>query len=633
MKQFITFHSYCIVLLAIAFTSVTYGQSVTEKQAPKTIEQLRTAILQVLQETGTPAAGIAMVKKEGPVWVEGLGMADIAKGTKADQETMFRIGSTSKIFAALAILKLQEQGKLSLKDKVRDLVPEIEFNNPWETTNPVLVEHLLEHTTGWDDIHLAELIHNDPNISLKEGLDFHPHSRTSKWIPGTRMAYVNSGPAVAAYIVEKISGRTYEDYIEKNFFSPMGMETMTYFLSEDYKQQGATLYKEGGYPQKYWHLITRPSGAINASPKDMAKLLQLFINRGKVNDKQLISDGSVKRMETPSTTSGAKAGLKYGYGLGLYTSDYNGYTYYKHGGSIGAGKSDFSYLPEYGVGYSVQTNSDNVAAIRKIGALIREYQTSQLPKPATAITSSGSGAFTKPVDGYYQQINPIKQLPFKLPPLLAERIWSEGDTIYNQFPAHVGQIVKFVPAEKGLYHNLHTGRPDFVVVNDPLEGEILELAGTESGTVTLGSVPGVLVFGRITVLILWIIFIIRAGVLLPFWAYRYWKGKIPGGANVLIRIWPLLPVVFLAIAAVFLGFGAMEGKVLLAKPSFISIIVMLATIAFFASAVLTVVMAIIYRNKGIRRSVYLPATLLSVLHLLVAFYLLWYGVIGLRTWA
>ncbi|MER2999254.1 serine hydrolase domain-containing protein [Pontibacter populi] len=633
MKQFNFIKTCLLTLLLILLSYGVSGQEAAEKQVPRTIEELREAILQVLKETGTPAAGVTLVDRNGPVWIEGLGMANREKEIPADEETMFRIGSTSKAFVALAILKLQEQGKLSLKDKVKDLVPEIEFTNPWEATNPILVEHLLEHTTGWDDIHLPEAIHNDPNTTLKEGLDFHPHSRTSKWVPGTRMAYANSGPAVAAYIVEKVSGQTYEDYIRKNFFAPMGAETMTYFLSDEYKQKGAALYKEGR-PNDYWHLITRPSGAVNASPKDMAKMIQLFINRGNVNGNQLVSESSLERMESPSTTSGAKAGLKYGYGLGLYTSDYDGYTYYKHGGSVGAGKSDFSYLPEYGIGYSVQTNSDNTAAIRKIGTLIREYQTSQLPKPVAVVSAiSKSGGITKPVTGYYEQVNPVKQLPFKLPSLMPERIWLEGDTIYNQFPAHVGQIVKFVPVGKGLYHNLETDRPDFIVVNDPLEGEVLELAGVESGTVTLAPVHGTIVFGRIAMFILWVLFILQAFLFLPFWLYRYWKGKIPGGANVLVRIWPLLPVVCIMIAAVFLAFGAMEGKIYLAKPSFISISVMLATIAFFVTAIFAVVMAVSYRSKGIKKAVYIPAIFLSVLHLLVALYFLWYGVIGLRTWA
>ena len=66
------------------------------------------------------------------------------------------------MFVSLAILKLQEEGRISLKDKVRDLVPEIEFKNPWEETSPILVGHLLEHTSGWDDVHFTEYANNDP---------------------------------------------------------------------------------------------------------------------------------------------------------------------------------------------------------------------------------------------------------------------------------------------------------------------------------------------------------------------------------------------------------------------------------------------------------------------------------------
>jgi CubicO group peptidase (beta-lactamase class C family) len=91
------------------------------------------------------------------------------------------------MFLGLAILKLQEERKLDLQQKVRDIVPEIEFTNQWEESDPVRIVHLLEHTTGWDDYHLTEQVTSQ--VSLKEGLDHHPHSRTCRWVPGTRMAY------------------------------------------------------------------------------------------------------------------------------------------------------------------------------------------------------------------------------------------------------------------------------------------------------------------------------------------------------------------------------------------------------------------------------------------------------------
>ena len=92
------------------------------------------------------------------------------------------------------------------------------------------VVDLLEHTTGWDDSHLREYAKAAPaTMGVREALDYDHHSRTSRWSPGTRMAYCNSGPPVAAYIVEKLTGQRFEDYVTQNFFEPMGMKTATYF--------------------------------------------------------------------------------------------------------------------------------------------------------------------------------------------------------------------------------------------------------------------------------------------------------------------------------------------------------------------------------------------------------------------
>src|SRR6185295_17618790 len=211
-----------VLLSALCLTAIfacgeTAFQDTTGRR--RSTMDLEVAIQKIILETNTPAVGIALVNREGPVWIAGLGKANIYEGSDADENTLFRVASVSKIFVALAILKLQEEGKLNLDDKIRDRIPEIAFENQWEATHPVRIVHLLEHTTGWDEIHLVEIAHNDPTpVSLKESLDFHPHSRISRWVPGTRKAYCNSGYAVAAFIVEKITGLKYEDYIKLNFF-------------------------------------------------------------------------------------------------------------------------------------------------------------------------------------------------------------------------------------------------------------------------------------------------------------------------------------------------------------------------------------------------------------------------------
>ena len=114
-----------------------------------------------------------------------LGLADVASGRANTADTLFRIGSTSKAFASLSILLLKDQGKLSLQDPVHKLGAGCFFENRWEATDPIRVVNLLEHTTGWDDMHLREYAKQAPDsMSLRDGLDY-DHSRGCRaGVPG-----------------------------------------------------------------------------------------------------------------------------------------------------------------------------------------------------------------------------------------------------------------------------------------------------------------------------------------------------------------------------------------------------------------------------------------------------------------
>ena len=155
---------------------VPWAEEEEETPTPTTIEELVAAIADRIEEHEVPAIGIAMVDENGPVLLTAIGKADLAAGSEVDTDSMFRIGSTSKMFVALSVLKLVEEGKLSLDDKVSDLAPEIEFENQWESTDPERIVHLLEHTTGWDDIHLPDYAHNDPTPARLSPLTLSPRS-------------------------------------------------------------------------------------------------------------------------------------------------------------------------------------------------------------------------------------------------------------------------------------------------------------------------------------------------------------------------------------------------------------------------------------------------------------------------
>ena len=136
------------LLLLVAALGNAFGAD--PKVGPKSIPELQTAIETVLKENKTPGAAIAIVSRDKVEWMAGIGKADVAANKPATADTLFRIGSVSKAFAALAALQLQEEGKLKLTDTVRQWVPEVAFVNPWEASDPVRLVHLMEHTSGFE---------------------------------------------------------------------------------------------------------------------------------------------------------------------------------------------------------------------------------------------------------------------------------------------------------------------------------------------------------------------------------------------------------------------------------------------------------------------------------------------------
>jgi CubicO group peptidase (beta-lactamase class C family) len=614
-------------IFLLGLTAPTLAASEDEERpVPQTLDELRAAISKVMEEHDVPAVGIAMVDETGPVLVDAWGKANIEEDTEANANSMFRIGSTSKMFVALSVLKLVEEGRLRLDDRLADLAPEVEFDNPWEETHPVLLAHLLEHTTGWDDIHLPEYAHNDPTpATLREGLDFHPHSRVSRWMPGSRSSYCNSGPPVAAYIVQKITGQDFEEYVRENFWEPMGMETMTYRLNDDFRSRGVTLYQDR-MPQEYWHILMRPSGSINASPVDMAKFASFFVNRGKVNGVQLVSEASLQRMERPATTPAAQAGQESGYALHNYSSRHKNWVYREHNGGVNGGLTEFSYLPEAKVAHAIMINSGAGAAYLEISDLLRDYETRNLIEPDAPVAVSVE-AEHEAIAGLYFPINPRQEVArFIEQPLGVFKLWLEENELRIK-PLLGGKSRSYIAASPNLYRNKETGAIGVSRVEDPLEGPVVHM-----GSAVLKPVSALVAYGQLAIAALWGLSI---AISIPYalvWGVRRLRGKIPSGPAIRIRVWPLLAgmsvIAFIALFTIGMG----DPFSSLGKPTAISVGIMLLTIIFAMLAALGLFTAIRERGTEMNRVNYWFTTTSSILHCIIVAYLAWFGIIGLATW-
>src|SRR5215469_6885894 len=509
-----------VISFALVTLLAAVGRAADKEQPPKpaqSITELQQQLEKILKDNHVPGVSVAIVKRDGPEWVGGLGLADVAGKTPVTADTQFRIGSTSKAFASLAILKLANEGKLSLTDPVRKLAPEVWFENPWEATDPVLIVDLLEHTTGWDDLHLREYAKDAPaTMTLKQGLDYDHHSRTSRWRPGTRMAYCNSGPSVAAYIVEKITGRRFEDFVEQNLFAPIGMKTATYFQPP--AGAATTQYHDDGKTQYgYSHILLRPSGAINASANDMAAYLLFYLNRGAVNGKRIVPSADIDRMESPTSTWAAKDGMKAGYGLSNFWRSEEGFVYHGHDGGIEGGLTEMSYMPDYGVGYFYSINSESGTADEEIGKAIRAYITKGLEKPALPPVAS-LPADAADYAGWYEPDSPrvelthflgrlvgLSRIQFREGKLFMTGLGGQNDEYLpvtgRQF-RHVSK--KDLPSPVATFELISTN-PEGRFVQDSLEGR------------TMKQVPGWFAIGEILLAAFVLLSVIAILIYAPFW--------------------------------------------------------------------------------------------------------------------
>ena len=394
----------CLAFWILPLVQVASLAAQTQHGSGKTAEILLEPIRVILSETNTPGVGLALVNREGVDWAGGVGQSEIKTDRPATADTLFRIGSISKILVALSVLKLQEQGRLSLERPVTSLAPELEVVNPWIDTHPLKLAHLLENTGGLDDIHPHEYAHDEAEpIPLDQGLALHPQ-RICRWAPGKYFSYSNAGAAMAAWIVSKASGRSFESYVQDEWFKGLKMSTATYYPHPDL----ATGYIDG-QPAPYRHISLRPSRAVNASPREMANLLLLLLNQGRFREAQFLSAESLQRMETPSTSLSALRGIRTGYGLCLDTAIFQGFLVRGHSGAIDGFRSRLEYFPQLGKGFVLFINSANPEALSRLTRLLRDHLLKGAPRfqtPASDIPEWRVAGLA----GYYRPIAPRQEI-------------------------------------------------------------------------------------------------------------------------------------------------------------------------------------------------------------------------------
>lgn len=616
------------VAAALAIIALTFSAFAAEpKSAPKTIPELRSAIEEILKETKTPGAAVAIVSTDKVEWTAGIGLADVTANKPATDETLFRIGSTSKGFAALAALQLQEQGKLKLTDTVKQWVPDVAFTNPWEATDPVRLVHLMEHTSGFDDIHSREYALNDPTISLKDALAYGASSRVCRWRPGSRMAYCNSGPAVLAAVIEKVTGERFEDYVQKHFFNPLHMDTASYFYTPEVEQRITKLYRNDGItPNPYWHIALRPAGAINASARDMANYVRFYLQRGSFDGVQLLRPESIDRMETPESLPATQLGRFAGYGLYNYATCNGPFVFHGHNGAVNGGLTEMAYLPDYGRGYAIMINSGKQRTLEEIATLVRHHITRGLTPPPLPKAQTISADVQQHYAGYYQDISPRTQ---KLQGLLRLVMIRKLDFTTNGFSTRIFGVHRehWLAVTDKLYRQAGQSAATFALLPDE-DGQILFQASFG----TFKKVSGFRVWGQLAAVVFLFSVVASRGLHPIFRLALKLFGKSYNAGPSSIRKLPVISIhLLVAIPVLFL---ISKGDIwALGKPTWISIGILLATTAFPIASAASLYFLVRERGTEMNRVVYWHYVVVAFAVAAIAAYMGYWGMLALCLWA
>jgi CubicO group peptidase (beta-lactamase class C family) len=624
-----------IFLACLLFVATHPAQSGEAESLPaaRTVDELQMQLEAILGDTHTPGLSVAIVHGDGRKWTAGLGKADVSNNRPATPATLFRIGSVSKAFVSLSILKLVDEKKLSLMDPVRERVPEVWFENRWERDDPVRIVDLLEHTTGWDNMHLHESVKDGSGLGLREALDYGRRSRVSRWPPGTRMAYNNSGPPVAAYIVEKLTGQRFEDFVAQNFFGPIGMKTATYFpaapteLTELYHLDGKT-------PYPYWNMLYRPSGAINASAEDMAAYLAFYLHRGTVNGVQVLPPASIDRMETSTRTWAAQKGLRGGrggYGLGSSVSIHDGFVYHGHSGAVDGGLTELAYLPDANVGYFHSINMANEDAAMRIGKAIRAYITRPLQAPLLP-TAAVLPANAHSYEGWYIPDSPSDETGHfveRLRGMTHVRV-EEGKLLMDSPLA--GTKLVFVPVDGMQFRQISEPIATAKLLAMDEEGKFIQLHG---GMMTMKRIPGRAALAEMMLAAWAVLALVSVLLYMPFWLLGCIGKNYFHPGELSILGFPLLAASSVAFM-VGIGFVVSDSgdtRVLLGNLTIWSGGIFLATVVFALSSLISGVVLWRVPKQGTRKAVRRYSIWVVSAMVLATAYLAYWGVIGLRIWA
>ncbi len=377
---------------------------------------------EILETWQAASFAVAVVEKDKVVYAKGFGYADYDNKVKADENTLYAIGSCSKAFTSSLLGLLREDGKLDFDDSPREYIPELSFYNS-ELNDLVTIKDMMSHRTGlprhdfaWylfptdsKDTLIQRIAHQEPFTGVRE-----------QWY------YNNFMFLTQGVIAEKLTGKSWGDNIKEKLFAPLGMTRSNVSIPELKKSKnvakGYQVSDDKIKAMDYYRIRAMgPAGSINSSVNEMANWMIAWINGGKFEGKEVLPAAYVQEaMSSQMIVGAATPGAEYpdlhmaNYGYGWFLSSYRGHYRVEHGGNIDGFSANTCFFPSDSVGIVVLVNQNgsvvpsmvrNTVADRVLGLSKREWskerkkradEAAKAQEEASAASTSNRKEGTKP---------------------------------------------------------------------------------------------------------------------------------------------------------------------------------------------------------------------------------------------
>jgi len=306
-----------------------------------------------------PGAAVVVVQEDHVVYEKGFGTTSLSDPSPVTPQTLFDLASCSKSFTALAVLIMEDEGLVDLDVPVVRYLPDFQVADP-EVADDITVRHLLNQTSGLPGKFAEPLVFYSGSDAMRKVVASMAKVHLNR-APGASFEYSDLNYALLGALIERVSGTSFEDYLQRQVFEPLGMAYTTLDPNEASRMERAR-----GHQLAFGRVVTRdvpvyrsaaPAGWVISSGTDMGRWLLLHLAEGRLSGRQVVPPDLIRAMHTPGVTF-VQNGDEVGYGMGWFTgTSIGGLSVLWHGGDTSNFATDMMLVPEHALGVAVLVNS------------------------------------------------------------------------------------------------------------------------------------------------------------------------------------------------------------------------------------------------------------------------------------